>query len=235
MDRPRRAQSRLVPCIVALLSCFCGAPPPAWAGEGPESADLGPPAEASPEAGWQLLERADTPGEAYELWFRLPAGSAWRAFRLIGDVDVEPAVAVEAAMDVAADESRAARGETRRLLERGADVIVSYSRVDLPLAADRDVTTRLEREYDAERGEYRMIWREANEEGPPPDQGVVRMQRARGHWTFQPLAGGRTRVVFESHAELGGAIPAWLINPFMAGIIKSNLVDLRAAIAERDD
>ena len=101
------------------------------------------------------------------------------------------------------------------------------------MVADRDVTTRLEREHDAARGEDRMVWREANDKGPPLEDGVVRMQRARGSWTFQPLAGGRTRVVFESHADLGDSLPAWLINPFMTGTIKSNLVDLRAAIARR--
>ena len=190
-------------------------------------------AAASSEDGWELLEHDDAPGEAYQLWVRLPAGSKWREFRLTGDVDVPPAVAVEVAMDVSADVSRAARGETRRLLLRTPDAIVTYIRVDFPMIADRDVTTRLERTRDAERGEYRMVWREANDEGPPLEDGVVRMQRARGSWTFQALAGGRTRVVFESYADLGDSLPAWLINPFMTGTIKSNLVDLRAAIARR--
>ena len=190
-------------------------------------------AEASSKEGWELLERDDVPGEAYELWVRLPPGSKWRAFRLTGDVDVPPAVAVEVAMEVAADESRAAPGEKRKVLVRTPDVIVTYIRADLPMVADRDVTTRLEREHDAARGEDRMVWREANDQGPPLEDGVVRMQRARGSWTFQPLAGGRTRVVFESHADLGDSLPAWLINPFMTGTIKSNLVDLRAAIARR--
>jgi len=190
-------------------------------------------ASAASDDGWERLEREDAAGEAYELWARLPPDSKWREYRLTGDVDVPPAVAVEVAMDVAADESRAAGGETRRLLLRTPDVIVSYIRADLPVAADRDVTTRLERAHDADRGEYRLVWREANDEGPPPEAGVVRMQRARGSWTFQPLAGGRTHVVFESHADLGGTLPAWLIDPFIAGTIKSNLVDLRAAIVRR--
>lgn len=191
------------------------------------------PAAPSCDEGWEILERDDVPGEAYELWARLPPGSKWRAFRLTGEVDVPPAVAVEVAMDVSADVSRAARGETRRLLLRTPDVIVTYIRVDFPLVADRDVTTRLEREHYADRGEYRMVWREANDQGPPLEDGVVRMQLARGSWTFVPLAGGRTRIVFESHADLGDSLPAWLINPFMTGTIKANLVDLRAALARR--
>jgi len=205
----------------------------AAAAAGANTAGGGSAATASSEDGWELLERDDAPGEAYEMWARLPADSKWREFRLTGDVDVPPAVAVEVAMDVSADVSRAASGETRRLLLRTPDVIVTYVRVDFPMVADRDVTTRLERAHDADRGEDRMVWREANDEGPPLEEGVVRMQRARGSWTFHPLAGGRTRVVFESYADLGDSLPAWLINPFMTGTIKSNLVDLRAALARR--
>jgi hypothetical protein len=217
------ARSALV--LVVLLSSLAAAAAAAAAGE-----EL---AAASSEEGWELLEHDDVPGEAYQLWARLPAGSKWREFRLTGDLDVPPAVAAEVAMDVSADTSRAAHGETRRVLRRTPDVIVTYVRVDFPLVADRDVTTHLERTHDAGQGEYRMVWHEAPDEGPPLEDGVVHMQRARGSWTFQPLAGDRTRVVFESYADLGDSLPAWIINPFMTGTIKSNLVDLRAAIARR--
>jgi hypothetical protein len=112
-------------------------------------------------------------------------------------------------------------------------VIVTYIRAHLPIVADRDVTTRLERATGGDGVEQRMVWREANDEGPPVQEDVVRMPIARGSWTFQPLDGGRTHVVFESHADLGGALPAWLIDPFIAGTVKANLIDLRGAITRR--
>lgn len=246
MDRIPRARCRLGPAALVVLLALCAAPAPGRADGGPEPAggeaaaraSSGEPSAAddatdAPAPDWELLERHDTPGESYTLWGRVPPGSKWRAFRLVAEVDVPPAVAVEAAMDVAADPANAAPGETRHVLRRTPDVIVTYIRADLPLAADRDVTTHLEREKSAEPGVVRLVWREANDEGPPPEEGVVRMPRARGSWTFEPLAGGRTRVVFESHAELGGSLPAWIINPFVAGTIVSNIEHLRAEIARR--
>lgn len=234
MGRISRTRIRLRPFVLAGLLASCALAVAARAGQTAAAPAVeGSAAQAGSEKGWELLERSDEPGKAYELWARIPPGSKWRDFRLIGDVDAPPAVAVEVAMDVVADPSRASAGETRRLLLRTPDVIVNYIHVDLPLVADRDVTTHLDREYDAERGEYRLVWHEANDEGPPLEPGVVRMQRARGKWVFQPLPGGRSHTVFESYADLGGSLPAWLINPLTNRSIRANLIDLRAGIARR--
>ena len=184
-------------------------------------------AESTGEPAWELLERDETPGSDYALWARLPPGSSWRAFRLEGEVDATPEVALEAALRVASDPGRAGRYETRRLLSQTPDALLTYTHVDLPVVADRDVIMRLRREVEPERGVYRLVWREVEGEGPLPEEGVVRMPLSRGVWTFEPLPGSRSRVVFENHAELGGSIPAWIINPLMTGTIKSNLDGLR--------
>ena len=109
-----------------------------------------------------------------------------------------------------------------------------YSYIEVPLVADRDVTTRAEESVDPETGSRRFDWR-ATDEGPPPKRGVVRLQKASGSWEFTPLPDGRTRAVCESHTEIGGSIPSWLVDRVSRNTVVEGLVLLRARLDLADD
>ena len=76
---------------------------------------------------------------------------------------------------------------------------------------------------------------QALDEGPPPKRGVVRLQKASGSWEFTPLPDGRTRAVCESHTEIGGSIPSWLVDRVSRNTVVEGLVLLRARLDLADD
>ncbi len=64
----------------------------------------------------------------------------------------------------------------------------------------------------------------------PIQEGLVRIQKASGRWTLEPIADGKTRVTFRMHLEPGGGIPQWLINARVVGTPLATLKQLRASV-----
>jgi ribosome-associated toxin RatA of RatAB toxin-antitoxin module len=52
----------------------------------------------------------------------------------------------------------------------------------------------------------------APEDGPPPQDGYVRVTAIYGSWTLVPTRDGGTRVTYVVSSDPGGALPAWLVN-----------------------
>ena len=51
----------------------------------------------------------------------------------------------------------------------------------------------------------------ANERGPKPVDGVVRVTAHEGSWRLEPTDGGKgTRAVYRFHLDLAGSVPSWL-------------------------
>jgi hypothetical protein len=71
------------------------------------------------------------------------------------------------------------------------------------------------------------------DEGPPPKEGVIRVEKSDGAWHFEPLAGGRTRVTYESHTEIAGSIPAWLVNSLMNQTVVEGFEGLRSKLVSQ--
>ena len=83
--------------------------------------------------------------------------------------------------------------------------------------------------HDPETNVYRVTWH-VTEEGPPPKDGVVRLEKSDGSWVFAPLGDDRTHAVYEIHTEIGGFIPAWLVNPAMTDAVVFSISSLRARL-----
>ncbi len=60
--------------------------------------------------------------------------------------------------------------------------------------------------------------------------GRVRVRRARGSWTLEPLAERRTRVTFRMHLEPGGDIPEWMVNTRVVETPFEALTNLRETV-----
>jgi hypothetical protein len=51
----------------------------------------------------------------------------------------------------------------------------------------------------------------ANEQGPPPRRGIVRVPLNQGGWRLHSVDGGKTTyAVYSFTLDLGGSIPSWL-------------------------
>jgi hypothetical protein len=97
-----------------------------------------------------------------------------------------------------------------RVLERQADSLVVYQRLDLPLIDDRDFTLHVTWGSDA-RGVLWTRFSTANDLGPEPRHGVVRVALHEGGWQLEPIEGGRaTHARYFLRLDLAGSLPAWM-------------------------
>jgi len=209
----------------AALALACAAAPL------PVGADELPEVGARPPQ-WSLHDRRDDPAGAYAVYWQELPGSEIPAYRLEAILDAAPEVVAAAAARTAADPEARDSNMDKTVLRDDGDTIVVYSYIHLPLVADRDVITRAELSRDPATGIHRMSWR-VSDEGPPPRPGVVRLTQSSGAWEFSPLPGGRTQVVYENHTDIGGSIPAWIVQPIMDDTVVQNFVRLRERV-ERD-
>jgi|WetSurMetagenome_2_1015567.scaffolds.fasta_scaffold576679_2 hypothetical protein len=64
----------------------------------------------------------------------------------------------------------------------------------------------------------------------PEKPGKVRVPLMNGFWQFMPLAKGVTKVVYEAHAEIGGLVPAAIVNAYITETPFYNLLHLRTIV-----
>lgn len=106
-----------------------------------------------------------------------------------------------------------------KVLARGADSVVVYQRLDLPVIDDRDFTLQVT--WGAE-GPIRWIrFVTANERGPKPVSGVVRVNAHEGGWRLEPEGASGTHAVYRFHLDIAGSVPSWLGK----GQAKDDIVD----------
>jgi hypothetical protein len=91
---------------------------------------------------------------------------------------------------------------------------------------DRDVVFRRIRSKDATTGavEYKST---ALPEDYPEQGGRIRMPYLQAIWRFTPLESGRTELYYQQHSEVGGHIPAWLVNKLAVNIPFDSLFNFR--------
>ena len=174
------------------------------------SVDAQGPPEVSAQPAWQLHRRGGEPEAGYVVYKRKPLGSKYFAYRLEA-VLLAPLELVAAASRKDGPPESRPKNIDFTVLREDEDVRVVYSYIHLPLIADRDITTRMDRSYDAATETHRIAWRVVDE-GPPPKKGVVRLRKSDGAWEFSPEGDEQTRVIYETHTEVAGSMPAWLVN-----------------------
>jgi hypothetical protein len=194
---------------------------------------LSAPPAASP---WQLEQRDDDPVSGFRIYRREVPDSDFEAFRLEAVIDAPPHVVAEAFRKNIVD-PEVSQARTTKTVLRNDEVVIVYSYIDMPLVSDRDVISRCERDPDPQDGSIRYRWF-VTDEGPAPTEGVVRLEKSDGSWEFRPLppdgpGGERTFAVNEIHTEIGGAIPAWLVNRLILETVMDGISDLRARV-DRD-
>lgn len=189
-------------------------------------------AEALPDVSarppWTLAERIEGPA-GYVLSRRDLPDSKVPEFRLEATIDAPVSTVAAAVRQNVTDPALSPKHTKKTVLREDEDVIVIYSYIELPLVSDRDVTTRAVASFDPETGSHRLAW-QATEEGPAPKDGVVRLQKSSGSWVFTPLPEGRTLAVNESHTEVEGSVPAWLVTHIISDAVIDGLRGLRARI-----
>jgi hypothetical protein len=192
--------------------------------------------EELPEVGarppWNLLAESDDSKSGYVLHRRKTADSDASTFRLEAIVDSTPELAARAATRVISDPELSPENTDTEVLRREADTIVVYSyiHINAPFVSDRDVISKIERSHDVDTESYRIEWKAVDEEGPPKKDGVIRLDRSEGYWSFTPEGNGTTRAVYVSHTEVDGYIPGWVIDSQMSKTMVGGIESLRKAV-----
>jgi hypothetical protein len=89
-----------------------------------------------------------------------------------------------------------------------------YQRVQTTGVKDRDFTVHLKmlEPKTANTGPYGWVWKEANEKGPKPVDGVVRAQGVQGSYFLTPLSSNQTLVSYRVYFDPDSWVPSFLIN-----------------------
>lgn len=96
-----------------------------------------------------------------------------------------------------------------RVLASGPDSLDVYQRLDLPFIEDRDFTLHVTFGAEGQRRWLRFVT--ANQRGPAPRRGVVRVTLHEGEWSLAPTEDGLgTRATYRFHLDLAGSLPSWL-------------------------
>jgi hypothetical protein len=103
-----------------------------------------------------------------------------------------------------------------RILARGDGFLEVYQRLDLPVLDDRDFTLRVTWGDEGTVSWMRFVT--ANERGPAPVRGVVRVTQHEGGWRLEPINGGKaTHAVYRFYLDLAGSFPSWMGKDQAAG------------------
>lgn len=119
--------------------------------------------------------------------------------------------AVEAYRDPIKRKSFMARSiEVSNLKENSKTDIITYNLGNAPWpVADRDNITH---SIFIKSGKQVKVTMKSLPNFIPEKEGIVRVPRTKGHWLFIDQGNGMVKVVQQSVADLGGAIPDWLVN-----------------------
>ncbi len=180
---------------------------------------------------WSELETDAHPETGYVLSQREVADSAFPEYRLVTSLEASPEEVARAAIRFITSEKYAPSGQTRRTLRNDERGILSHLYIEVPIVADRDVTSWIELTHGDRDGSLQLKWREANDEGPPPTDGAVRIPRLHGSFDFIAEGEG-TRVIYQTYVDFGGTLPAFIVSSFLPSQVKAQILGLRRALAD---
>ena len=97
----------------------------------------------------------------------------------------------------------------RQILGERADELVLYDQIRTPVVSDRDYTIAVSRRRSGARVTFECTT--ANERGPAPTKGYVRIAVIEAGWIVEPDGRGGTRLGYFAYSDPGGSVPAWLV------------------------
>jgi hypothetical protein len=220
METAMKLQTTIA-ALVGLIACASlSAPSPSLAAP-PLGAGPAAPASAAPSVAAPLAVRAPAPasalpGEGFASLGEERGVKIYRREKLPG---IE--LAAEAVLKGTPDQVRRVlldypnhkrwqkHLKENKVLAKSDSSLDVYQRLSLPVLDDRDFTVHV-----TWGSEGSVLWTRfavANDRGPAPVSGVVRVTAHRGSWRLEPINGGKaTHAVYRCHIDLAGSFPAWM-------------------------
>jgi hypothetical protein len=115
--------------------------------------------------------------------------------------------------------------KTNRVLARGPDFLDVYQRMSVPIIDDRDYTLHVT--WGDEGGVRWTRFVTANDKGPGPTSGVVRIRDHTGAFRLEPANHGTsTHAVYRFYIDLAGSVPMWAARGQALGDIAEFFVNI---------
>jgi len=163
---------------------------------------------AAADDGWRRIDVED--GIVIET--RDVEGSALREVRATTHTDVDPP-AIAAVLWRHEEHPRFVPHLLHVEVVRDAgDERIVYEQISVPLLRDRDVVLRARRQVDPSSGVIDVRTTAITDEGPPETSRFVRVRESAGHWHLVPASAGGTDVTYTIRTDVGGTLPAWIVN-----------------------
>lgn len=163
---------------------------------------------------------------------RVRPGSKLKEMRGIGDIDAPPERVLAVLDDIERYPQFMPPTKVAHLMRREGPNSYYYMEISPPVIASRDYCIRVGMEHQ-EGGRLRSYWFVDNKECVPERRGVVRVQSNDGEWLLEPIDGGRrTHVIYRCHIEVGGAVPAWMVNRVSASELPNIFTSVKKVIGQ---
>ncbi len=157
---------------------------------------------------WKLEKNA----KGVKVYTRTVPGSDYREMMAVGVDDIPFEVAAEVAKDYNSYQQWYGMCKTLKLIKKSSDSNFDmYFVLDMPVVTNRDAVIRVKTNFDFKKGRGRVTMTSVDS-SYKKDAGLVRMPKVKGSFTITRLGPSRVQVVYQIHADMGGNVPAWVVN-----------------------
>ena len=180
--------------------------------------------------GWTVSSKASD----LTLYSRPHPGSALKEFKAIGGIDASTQLVHQVLDDVDSYPLFMPYMAECRVIKREGDYLFTYQRLAPHIVSQRDYTLRVdEKSWNSGLGlAFLKRWQTANEAGPPPQKGVLRVTVSEGSWLLEPDGADKTRATYSVFSDTGGALPAFIANGAAAMGIKKVFAAVRKQVKD---
>ncbi|ARU54608.1 hypothetical protein OLMES_0505 [Oleiphilus messinensis] len=167
-----------------------------------------------PNTIWEL-EQIDEAGSPFNwrIYSRTHADVAVKEFKIIGEVPYAPMEAINILREQT-ENSTAYLPEDQgyiKVIKSRSDMLQIYSVFYMPLFfKSRAMCEHFAIQQDPTSGMAKITWHSDWSLCPDSRRDTIQMTLAEGSWRFEPISVKHSKAIYTVHADLGGAIPAFL-------------------------
>ena len=174
------------------------------------------PSKENIDEGWEIVnqEKSKNP-PAWTIYSRKKADSKFKEFKISGNINVPPDVAIQALREKTENSQKYIDKKTGfiHVLSSTKEEALIYSVFQMPFPfRNRAMCERFLFFENKETGVHKITWKEDWKAAPLQNSGVIRMPIARGSWEFVPKGPDSSMATYIVHADPGGDIPSWMVN-----------------------
>ncbi|NMB64936.1 MAG: hypothetical protein GYA16_08735 [Spirochaetes bacterium] len=167
----------------------------------------------SQQSNWKLVHESKEDQASLQIFTRDIPGSPYKEFKGVSFSDIPFDIALKVIQDY--NNYHKWYGMCNALYPinvRNPKDLDMYFILDLPVVTDRDVVVKVECGWDEKKGTAWVNMTSINDSPYKNDSGLVRMTSLKGRWDIIKKDENHVEVIYQVHAELGGSLPAWVVN-----------------------